>query len=111
MEREIVRAGVGADRQTSLPRLPAVDGLVDAAFAARREQRSLRGDVHDVRVPRVDQQLTALLRGGETHALPRLPCIRRFVDPVAEIRAALPRVLPPSLRPRTGILRSDRDAA
>ena len=93
IEREIVGAGVGADRQARLPRLAAVRGLEHAALAARREQRPLRGHVDDVRVARIDQQAADVLRRREAGTLPGRARVRRFVDPVAEVGAALTGVL------------------
>src|SRR5262249_40889469 len=111
IEHDVVHAGVGADRQDRLPRRAAVRRLVEAALAAGRPERPLRGDVDDVRVARIDLDAADVLRRHQAHPLPRLARVGRLVDPVAEVRAALTQVLAGAEPDDARILRIDDDAA
>src|SRR4029453_14912282 len=89
IEDDVADAGVGADRQDRRPGVAPVGRLVEAALAARREQRALGRDVDDVGLPRIDQNLPDVFRGFEPDALPRLAGVGRLVDAVSEMGAAL----------------------
>src|SRR4029078_8179798 len=74
-------------------------------------QRPLRGDVDDVGVARVDQDLADVLGGSQPHALPRLAGVGGFVDAGAQSRAALAGVFTGAEPDHAGVLRIDDDAA
>src|SRR5207248_9178659 len=86
-------AGVLADRESFLPGLAGVGGLVKAAVAARSPQRPLGGDVDRVGVPRVDDDLADVLGRLEAHVFPGLATVVGAVDAVAVADAALAVVL------------------
>ena len=96
---------------TRVPRRAAVGRLVEPALAAGRPQRPLRGDVDDVRVARIDQDLADVLGRRQPHALPRLAGVGRLVDAVAEVRAALAGVLAGAEPDDVRVLRIDDHAA
>ena len=105
IHHQLGRAGVVIDVQHALPVLPAVGGLVDAAFAASRPQVAQRRHVDDVEVHRVDDDAGDLLAVAQAHVLPRAAAIRGLVDAVAP-RAALPVVVLARCRPTPGWHRS-----
>ena len=111
VEHDVADARVRADRQDRRPRRAAVGRLVQAALAARRPERALRGDVDDVRVARIDQDLADVLRGLQAHALPRLAGVGRLVDAVTEMGAALAVVFARAEPEDVRVLRIDGDAA
>ena len=79
--------------QHLLPGLAAVGGLVEAAVAAGAPQRSLGGDVDDVRVARIDDDLADVLGVLQADVLPADAAVARAVDAVAVADAALGVVL------------------
>src|SRR5262249_33237923 len=85
--------------------------LVEAALAARGPERSLGRSVHHVRVARVDQDLAEVLGFLEPHALPRLAGVSGLVNAVAEVRAALARILARPEPDDARVLRVDDNAA
>ncbi len=95
-------AGVLVDRQHGIPGLPAVRRLVEAAVAAGAPERALRGDVDDVRVLRVDEDLADVLGGLQADVLPALAAVLALVDAVAvadaPLRVVLPRAHPHDVR-------------
>ena len=78
------------------PGLAAVGGLVEAAVAARRPQRALRGDVDRVAVLRVDDDAADVLGALEADVRPRPAAVLALVDAVAvaddrwELRSPVP---------------------
>src|SRR6185436_8483434 len=86
---------------------------VESAIAAALfgEQRSLRGHPHDIRITRVDQNLTEMLGVLEADLLPRRARIGALVEPAAEMRAALAVVLASTEPHDVRVLRIDDDAA
>src|SRR5207253_7121363 len=86
-------AGVFADVEDLLPELAAVGGLVEAAVATGRPERALRGDVDDIAVARIDDDLADVLGFGEADVLPRLAAVVGAVDAVAIADATLAVVL------------------
>ena len=111
IDHELVRAGVGAHGEDRRPRLAAVGRLVDAAIAARGPERSLRRDVDDVRVARVDLDVAEVLGVRQAGSRPGLAAVRRLVDAVAEHRAPRIRVLAGAEPDDVRVLRIDLDAA
>src|SRR6185312_9030687 len=83
----------------------------ETALPAGRKERSLRGDVHDVGVARVDDDLADVLGLLEPHALPRLASVDRLVDAVTEVGGPLRVVLARAEPEDVGVLRIDDDAA
>src|SRR5207249_880735 len=62
VELHVAGAGPVVDVEHLLPRLAAVARAIDAAVAARRPQRALRGHEHHVGVARIDRDLADVLR-------------------------------------------------
>ena len=79
--------------RTLLPGLAAVGRLVEAALAAGGPERSLRGDVDDVRVARIDDDLGDVLGLLEAHVRPALAAVEAAVDAVAVADVAAADVL------------------
>jgi hypothetical protein len=67
-----------------LPVVSAVGGFENAALGIRRVEMTDRRDEKDVRVARIDGNLSDVLRVRETNARPRFSCVGRFVHPVSE---------------------------
>ena len=111
IEDDVADAGVVADVQHLRPGRAGVGRLVEAALAARRPERPLCGDVDDVRVARVDEDLAEVLGFLQPHPLPRLAGVGRLVDAVAEVRAALAGVFTGPEPHHVRVLRIDDDAA
>ncbi len=88
IHRDLGEPGVLADLLEVRPRLAAVGGLEEAAFAAGRPQRTDRRDVHDIRVARVDDDLADVLRRRQHGARPGLARVGGLVDAGAPRRAA-----------------------
>src|SRR5207249_3117097 len=84
IERDIGKAGVVVDELDLVPGLAAVGRLVDAAVRAGPEQMSGRGDVHGLRIFRIDHDARDRLRLRETELRERLAAVDGLVDPVAE---------------------------
>ena len=103
-------ARVLRDLERDHPRLPAVSGLVEAALAARRPQRPLRGGIHDERVARIDQDAGDVLRVLEPHVRPRLAAVQALVDAVAVAHVAPAHVFAGAHPHGLGIGRVQRDA-
>ena len=110
-EDDVADAGVVADEQHARPGRAAVSGLVQAAVAAGGPKRSLRRHVDGGGIARVDDDLPDVLRLLEPDALPAFAGVGRLVQPVAEVRAALARILTRAEPHHVGILRIDDDAA
>ena len=68
----------------AVPRLAAVDRLVEAAVGVRPVQPAEDADVSDVRVLRVDRDRADLVRILEADVLPRLAAVDGLVHAVAE---------------------------
>ena len=81
--RDVVGAGVLIAAEHEAPGLAAVDGLVDAAFAAGAEERAGGGDEDDVVVGGVDQHLADVHRRTEAHVREGLAAIGRLIDAFA----------------------------
>ena len=82
-----VGAGVRAHRRIAFHVLPPSVVLYMPAIAAGRPQRPLRGDVHDVRVARIDLDVADVLGVGEADARPgraarrwTCRCRRRYIE-------------------------------
>ena len=86
-------AGVGRSLEGLLPGRAAIARDVEAAFAARGPQRSLRGHPDHVRVARIDHDHRDVLGGLQAHVGPGGAAIERLVDAVAVGNAALGVVL------------------
>ena len=99
---DVGHARVLVDGQHGIPGLPAVRRLVEAAVAAGAPERALRGDVDDVRVLRVDEDLADVLGGLQADVLPALAAVLALVDAVAvadaPLRVVLPRAHPHDVR-------------
>src|SRR5262245_26682425 len=93
IEHDVSDAGVLADLEHRLPRLAAIRSLIQAAVAARRPQRTLRRDPHDVGVARVDRHTADLLGPLETDAPPRRAAVDALEHAVARRRAPEIRIL------------------
>src|SRR5262249_52362646 len=100
-----------ADLQDRLPCPPAIRGLVEAPVASRSPQRTLGGDEHDIRVARIDKDLSDVLRIQQAQRLPGRTTIRTLVNAVAEAATALRLVLPCAEPDDIGVLRVEGDAA
>src|SRR5262249_59115205 len=103
--------GVVADIEDLLPELAAVGGLVETAVAAGRPERPLGGDIDNVAVARIDDDLADVLRPREADVLPRLAAIVGAVDAVAVADAALTIVLARADPDGVGVLRIEGDGA
>src|SRR5262249_52955126 len=89
IERDVSDAGVFADAQDGLPRLAAVGGFVKAAIAARRPQRTLRGDVDDFAIARVDHYAANVFGFFQADLAEAASAVFGLVDSVAIADAAL----------------------
>src|SRR5260370_12020335 len=111
MEHDVRDARVFADGQHSVPRFAAIGGLVETASAGGRPERSLRGDVDDVGVARIDDDLRDVLRLFQPDVFPALPAVDRFVDAVTHRDRALAVVLARSNPDYERVVRVDGHAA
>src|SRR5262245_38206549 len=68
---DIRDARVFADRENLAPRLAAVGGFEEPAIAARTPERTLGGDVDDIRITGVDQNLADVFGLLEANICPR----------------------------------------
>src|SRR5262245_27846578 len=93
VEHEVGHARVLADGEDALPGLAAVARLVQPTVPARPPEWALSGDVDDVGIARVDDDLPDVLRLFQAHVLPRLAAVVRAVNAVAVPDAALAVVL------------------
>ena len=75
-------AGVLIERQDMLPGLPAVRRLEHAPLGVRTPKPAYRGDIHDVRVSRMDADASDVQGPAQAHVLPRAAPVRRLVDAV-----------------------------
>src|SRR5581483_797844 len=73
IDNDVGDAGVLANLQNLVPGLAAISRFVESAIAARTPQRSLRRDVNDVRIFRIDRDAADVLRILETNIAPGLP--------------------------------------
>ena len=83
IDDDLVGAGPVVAEQDLLPGLPAVFRPVDAALRVRRRVMTERGDVHEIRVGRIDPDLGDHLRLGQADMRPCLAAVRRLVRAVA----------------------------
>ncbi len=90
---------------------PTVRGLVDAALAPRREQRSLCCDPDDVGVGGIHQNLADVLGGREARTRPRLTGVGRLVEAIAKVGGTLAGVFARAQPHHIGILRVHHHAA
>src|SRR5262249_12278941 len=104
-------AGVLADVEDLLPELCAVGGLVEPAGAAGGPEGLLGGDVDDVGVARVDDDLADVLGGGQADVAPGLAAVVGAVDAVAVADAALAVVLAGADPDDLGVPRVEGDGA
>ena len=111
VDDDVGDAGVLADGEHRLPRLPAVSRLVKSAIAARRPKRPLRRNVDDIGVARIDDDLRDVLGLFQPDVLPALPAVDRFVNPVPHRHRALAVVLPRPNPDHERVMRIDRHAA
>jgi hypothetical protein len=111
VEDDVGDAGILADGQHRIPGSTTIGRLVQAALAARGEERALCGDIHHVGVTRVDLDGTNVLRPLQSHAPPRRAGVRGLVYAVAEVRAALAVVLAGAEPEHVGVAGVDDDAA
>ena len=79
---EIDRARVFVDVENLLPRLTAVAAPEHAPLGIGPPQLADRGYINDVGVARMDEHAGDVLRRLEPHVRPRVPPVRRLVDPV-----------------------------
>ena len=93
------------------PRLPAVRRLEEAAVAALRPERPLRGHPDDVRLLRVHDDLRDVLRVPEAQVLPARAAVTAPVDTVAEADVPAAHVLSRADPDDVGIRGVDRHAA
>ncbi len=110
VHRDVVDAGVLADGQHGLPRLPGVGRLVEAAVAARRPERAHRGHVDHLRVAGVHDDAADVHRVLEAEVLPRLAAVGGAVDAVPVGNAALAVVLPRADPDDVRVVGVERDA-
>src|SRR5262249_28971850 len=111
VEDDIGDAGVLAELQAPFPGLAAVGCLVEAAIAARRPERPLRGDIDHIGVVRIDKDLAGVFRLAQTHVLPRLPAVGALINTVTEANAAKRLVLAGAQPDNVRIVRIERNAA
>src|SRR6185437_8946673 len=101
-QRQVIRARVFVPGQHVLPCRSAVGRLVDAAVAARPEQRSLRRHPHRVVVVGRYHHPVDVVGVREPHVLPRAAAVGGFPYPVAPGNAlpvvAFPRSQPHQVR-------------
>src|ERR1044072_3069328 len=83
IELNVVGAGPLIAAEYFRPRLSAVGGLVDAAVTSLSPERTLRRDVDDIGVARVDENAPNVLRLFEPGVRPALASVDRLVDAVA----------------------------
>src|SRR5690349_25099476 len=69
------------------PRLATVSRHEDAAFFIWTKRVTERADVNDVGVLRIDNDGRDVFGLGESHVLPRLAAVGRFVNAIAERHA------------------------
>ena len=111
VKREVREAGVLVDVQHTVPGRATVGRLVDAAVAAGRKERALRGDPDDVRVVRIDQNLADVLGVGQARPRPRLAGVGGLVEAVAKVRRPLALVFTRAEPKDVRVLRINHDAA
>ena len=111
VHRDVDEARLVADELAQLPGLSAVDRLVESAFRVRGPGRADRRDVRDVRIRRMNDDASDVLRLLETDRLPGDAAVDRLVHAPARrdavARVALTRSDVDDLR----IARRDRDVA
>src|SRR5215470_2657649 len=83
IDGDVGDACVLADAENALPGLAAIGGFVEATLAARSPQRTLRCDVNDVRVFRIDRDAADVFGSSESDVAPRAPAVVRFINSVA----------------------------
>ena len=83
VHHEVDGARAVVNIQRSRPRRAAVGRLEHAPLGVRRPRVPHRGDVDDVGVLRVDDDLADVMRVGEAHRPPRPARVRRLEDPGA----------------------------
>ena len=83
VELDVVGAGPVIDLEDAIPGFAAVGGLVDAAIAALSPERTLRSDVHDIGVARIDDDAADVFALFEAEVLPAAAAVNRLVDAIA----------------------------
>ena len=88
IHHDVHRAGLGTARQHLLPSDAAVHGAINAALFVGRELMAQGRDEHDVRIARIHDDRTDLLRLFQAHVLPGATRVGRFINAVAGGRVA-----------------------
>jgi len=83
VQRKVHRAGLLAHVQHTLPAAAAVRRTVDAPFFIRPERMPQRRHVDDIRVARMNPNLTDMMAVAQAHILPGLSAVGRLVDAVS----------------------------
>ena len=102
--------GVLTATQDFLPRLSAVDGLVQTAIAAARPQWSLGCDINDPRVTRVDPNHADVLRVFESHPGPGRASIETLIYTITITDVPTADVFTSADPNGIGLVRIDRNA-
>src|SRR5262249_52794079 len=89
---QLGRPRVFIGRQDATPGQATISGFVNATLAARAPEACQRGDVDDIVVYRVNNDARDVFGSVQSHILPGLAAISRFINAVAP-RRALPIVV------------------
>ena len=110
IDNQIAGAGFVAAEKNFLPGLAAIFRSKYAALFVRRPHMSLRRDVNDIRILRMDANARNLSRVFQADVLPGLAAVRRFVNSIAVRNVAANRRLAHADidRVRIGIRQTDR---
>ena len=111
MDLEVGRSGVRRNLENECPALAAVGGLEDATLAARRPQRSFRGDPDGVRVARVHDDLADVLGAIESQLLEALAAVPAAIDAVTPANVSTAHVLSGAHPDGVGCARVERHGA
>src|SRR5688572_27993292 len=93
VQHDIADPRVFTDVEHAGPGAAAIPRTIQAAVSARRPERPLRGDIHDIGVARIDRDLADVLRLLQACPAPGFSAVFALVHTVAEPDAALRRVL------------------
>src|SRR5688572_1362192 len=107
----VVGAGPVVYVEYSRPRCSAIGRLVDATLAPLAPDRTLRRDVDNVGVSRVDQDAADMFAFLEADVFPRAAAVDRLVDTVTVRDDALRVVFAGADPDHVRIFRVDRDGA
>ena len=84
---DVADAGIVVDEENVCPRSAAVRCFIDAAIFRRTPEVSFGSNVHDIRIDRTDHDASDVHRLVQSHVLPRVAAVGRFVNAVAPRRA------------------------